>query len=108
SFTASAAIISGGLIGDVAGRTAVSTGKAQGFLAADGAITLAKSSKLAATQLLANLDGTGDSAMLNAVFTNGSMPLTFDSGGMLEGLAAISADLINLAVEGGSLSGSTP
>jgi hypothetical protein len=108
SMTATAAIISGGIMGDAAGKTAIATGRAQGFVAADGAITLARSSRIVATQVFENLNNTATGAVLDAVFTEGSLPLNFDSNGPLQGLAEILSDLASLSATDGLLSGTTP
>ncbi|HEY9510108.1 MAG TPA: hypothetical protein VIV82_09635, partial [Verrucomicrobiae bacterium] len=108
SMTATAAVISGGMIGDAAGKTSIATGRAQGILAADGEITLARSSRIAATLIFENLNNTANGAVLDAIFTEGSVPLNFDSNGPLQGLADITTDLTNLVAADGSLSGTTP
>jgi len=107
SFAEGSAIVSGGLIGDV-GRTTVSLGSAKGFVTADGAISLAKGSKIAAAQVLANQAGTANSDVIAAIFTDSNLSLGFDTGGTLAGLGLIRTDLNSLTLSGGTLAGPTP
>ncbi len=108
SFAAGSAIISGRLVGDAAGKTLATLGSAKGIVAAEGAVSLAKSTKLPAANLFANLQGGANGTVLADIFTDGSQPLLFDTGGPLAGLALIEADLAALHGSGGSLSGPTP
>ena len=108
-FGSNAAVISGGLIGDVAGGTAFKSGAIKsGILAADGNINLAKGAKVAAGSLFGNSFGTPNGAVIDAIFTDNSSALQFDTGGTLAGLALIQADLHNVGVTGGNLAGTTP
>jgi hypothetical protein len=107
--TSTAAVISGGLIGDVAGGTAFKSSPIKsGILAADGGINFAKGAKVAAGNLFANSLGTPNGAAIDAIFTDESSPLQFDTGGTLAGLALIETDLGGIAISDGSLSGTTP
>jgi hypothetical protein len=104
--TVGSAIISGGLIGDSAGGTSGSFGNsvsAKVFLAADGAINLT-STTIAANNELQSVTGANLSA-LNAIFTNNSSALLFDTGGTLQGLVLIETDLANIQDNSGTLSG---
>jgi hypothetical protein len=103
SFATGSAIISGGLAGDATGGTNVYLGSPLGFVAAAGAVNL-RSTTIPAGKLLANQTG-ANLAALNAIFTNNNMPLLFDTGGTLNGLALIEADLENIQDNGGTLSG---
>jgi hypothetical protein len=107
SFAAKAAIVSGGLMGDATGKTLVTLGSPNGFLAAVGGINLKKGTKIPAGNLFQNVSGPNLSA-INAIFTNASAPLAFDTGGNLAGLGLIETDLLGLGVSGGSLTGTTP
>jgi hypothetical protein len=107
--TSSAAVISGGMIGDVDGGTAFkSSAVKSGFLAADGAINFAKGMKVPAANIFANSQGTANGAAIDAIFTNNSTAIQFDTGGNLAGLALIETDLSAIAVVGGNLAGTTP
>ncbi len=103
SFAAGSAIISGGLVGDATGGTNVYLVSPLGFVAAGGAVNL-RSTTLPAGKLLANQTGVNLTA-LNAIFTNNNTPLLFDTGGTLNGLALIVADLENIQDNSGTLSG---
>jgi hypothetical protein len=103
SFAAGSAIISGGLVGDATGGTNVYLASPLGFVAAGGAVNL-RSTTLPAGKLLANQTGV-NLAALNAIFTNSNTPLLFDTGGTLNGLALIVADLENIQDNSGTLSG---
>lgn len=105
---AGGAVISGGLIGDAAGGTKLSSGKIKGFLAANGAVTLANSKVIAAANLFANAEATASGAVLDAIFTDQSTPLHFDTGGPLAGLALIQSDLATIGIVDGQLAGTTP
>jgi hypothetical protein len=107
AFSATAAVVSGGIIGDTAGKTAFSSGAASGYLAANGAINASK--KFPADDLFQNCQGSANGAMINAVFTDGSVPLQLSSGSSgLSALGLIESDLNALQNSGGSLSGTTP
>lgn len=95
NFGTGAAIVSGGLIGDSTGGTSVNLGKATGFVAAAGAVNLTKSTTIATVNLIANATGANLSA-INSIFTNNNLPLFFDTGGNLAGLALIETHLANL------------
>jgi hypothetical protein len=103
SFAATAAITSGGLVGDAAGGTAVYLASPLGFVAAAGGANL-RSTILPAGRLLANQTGANLSA-LSAIFTNSNLPLLFDTGGSLKGLMIIETDLTNIQDNSGTLSG---
>ena len=107
TFASGSAIVSGGLIGDATGGTTVSLGSAQGFVAAAGGVNLAASTTLAAANLLQNLGGS-NLAAVSAIFTNGGVPLLFDTGGNLAGLVLMETDLGNIRDNNGALSGTIP
>ena len=108
SFAAGAAIVSDGLLGDVAGKTTVSLGSAKGFLAVHGGINLASTTKIAAANVFKNLAPGANLSALNAIFTDASALLAFDAGGNLAGLGLIETDLAGLHISGGGLTGTTP
>ena len=106
-------MVSGGLIGDALDATTfqaatVSGSSATGWLAADGAINVANPSSITGVGRYANLLGSANGSVLNAIFTDSSLPLSFDSGGTLHGLALILADLAKITVAAGKLSGTVP
>jgi hypothetical protein len=103
SCAAGTAIISGGIVGDGAGKTSIKLGKAGGFVAAQGNVNM-KSTTMGAGNMLENVTGANLSA-IKAIFTNGGVPLQFNTGGNLQGLALIGNDLKNLENSAGSLSG---
>jgi hypothetical protein len=106
SFAATAAITSGGLVGDAAGGTTVYLASPLGFVAAAGGVNL-RSTTLPAGKLLANQTGANLSA-ISAIFTNSNLPLLFDTGGSLKGLMLIESDLTNIQNNSGTLSGTIP
>ena len=107
AFSATAAVVSGGVIGDAAGRTTFSCGAANGCLAADGSINLAK--KVPASNVFANSQGTANGAAIDAVFTDASVPLQISNGAAgLTALVLIGSDLNALQISDGSLAGTTP
>ena len=108
SFAAGAAIVSGGLLGDVAGKTTVSLGSAKGFLAVHGGINLVTTTKIATANVFKNLAAGANLSALNAIFTDASNLLTFDTGGNLAGLGLIETDLAGLHISAGNLTGTTP
>jgi hypothetical protein len=67
-----------------------------------------RSTTLSATKLLQNISSGGSLAALDAIFTNDNLPLTFDTGGNLQGLTLIENDLANLHDAGGALGGTIP
>lgn len=108
-FASSAAVASGGLIGDSVSKTVFSCGKAQGLLAADGSVNLARSVRVAPANLFQNQEGGANGAVIDAIFTDGLSPLTFDTGGTLAGLSLVEADLASLhASTSGALTGTAP
>jgi hypothetical protein len=107
SFAAGSAIVSGGLVSDVSGGTNTYLGSPAGFVAALGSVNL-RSTTLSATKLLQNISSGGSLAALDAIFTNDNLPLTFDTGGNLQGLTLIENDLANLHDAGGALGGTIP
>jgi len=102
-----AVVVSGGVIGDAAGKTKFSCGTANGYLAANETINLAK--KISASHVFQNSQGSANGAVIDAVFTDESEPLQIsgDSGGMTA-LGLIESDLSALQVSGGSLTGTIP
>jgi hypothetical protein len=55
-----------------------------------------------------NVSGGANLAAIDSIFTNGSSPLAFDTGGSLVGLGLIKTDLGNITISGGALTGTTP
>jgi hypothetical protein len=104
SFAAGSAIVSGGLVSDVVGGTNTFLGSPAGFVAALGSVNL-RSTTLAAAKLLQHISSGANLAAVDAIFTNNNLPLTFDTGGNLQGLTLIENDLTNLHDTGGTLSG---
>ncbi|MDB5171788.1 MAG: hypothetical protein JWN51_561, partial [Phycisphaerales bacterium] len=106
--TSTGAVVSGGLIGDQARGTSINPGNLQGFLAANGAIKLTNAFN--SSRLLPNLAGTPKGAVINAIWTSGGQPLSFDLPSQpLAGLALILTDLSALTLSsGGVLSGPIP
>ncbi len=107
SFAAGSAIISGGLIGDATGKTTLHLGSAKGFVAAEGSVNLL-STTIAAANLLQNVQSGANFSAINAIFTNNGLPLLFNTGGVLDGLSLILADLADLVDNSGVLSGTIP
>jgi hypothetical protein len=103
SCAAGSAIVSGGVVGDATGKTAVKLGQASGFVAAQSSVNM-KSTTIGPANLLQNVTGSNLSA-IKAIFTNGGAPLQFNSDGNLQGLMLIEVDLKNLENSAGSLSG---
>jgi hypothetical protein len=108
TFASGSAIVSGGSIGDSILKTAATLGGPAGFLAAEGVVNLGRSTKVAAANLLQNVHTNPSLSAINAIFTNGSVALLFDTGGNLVGLSLIETDLRNITISGGNLSGTTP
>ncbi|HWC60224.1 MAG TPA: hypothetical protein VHC44_11070, partial [Verrucomicrobiae bacterium] len=107
AFSATAAVVSGGIIGDTAGKTTFSCGAASGYLAANGAINASK--KVSASDIFQNSQGSANGAMIDAVFTDGSVALQISSGPAgPAALGLIESDLNALQISGGSLAGTTP
>jgi hypothetical protein len=109
TFSATAAVVSGGAIGDAAGGTNFSCGTANGFLAANGIIKIAPSVVVSASKVFQNSQSNANGAVINAVFTDGSAALQIESGlaGLVE-LGLIQTDLGAIHNSGGSLTGTTP
>ena len=109
AFSTTAAVVSGGVIGDTAGKTTFSCGAANGYLAANGTINLAKSVKISATDVLQNSAGDANGAAISAVFTDGSAALEISSGPAgMTALGLIESDLSTLQISGGNLTGTIP
>jgi hypothetical protein len=106
SFAAGSVLACDGLVGDAAGGTTVTLGKASGVVAAGGAVNL-KSTTIAATSLLQNLTGSNLAAVM-AIFTNSHAQLLFDTSGTLAGLGLMETDLAEIADNNGVLSGTIP
>lgn len=102
------AVISGGLIGDVAGATKLSSGRIYGFLAAEGAIRIANAKVVSPLQVFADSRLNANGPVLDAIFTDQGLPLRFDTGGLLAGLALMQLDASALAIAGGQLTGTQP
>jgi hypothetical protein len=107
AFSATAAIVSGGVIGDATGKTTFSCGAANGYLAANGTINLAK--KVPASNVFANSQGTANGGAIDAVFTDASAALQISNGpaGMIA-LGLMESDLNALQISDGGLTGTTP
>jgi len=108
SIASTAWVVSGGMIGDLAGATSFScsASKLQGVLAAEGNIN----GRFALTaHIFKNTFGTANGDELAAIFTDSSKPLSFDNTSLdLAGLALIQADLTALSVDlSGNFSGTT-
>jgi hypothetical protein len=117
SFTAGAAVISGGLIGDAGSKTAFKCAAASGFVASNGALNLLKLLKLSPANIVTNALGTANGLVLDGLFTNGALPLGLDivagggggsAAGDLGGLTLIGIDLGAISLNGGNLSGTLP
>jgi hypothetical protein len=104
NFAAGGAVVSGGLIGDAQGKTAISFSGGKGFLAGDGAVTLGKKAKIASANVFRNARGTDAGAAIDAIFTDSSVPLGVNG----TSLSMIQTDLNNLGVVDGVLGGTTP
>jgi len=111
---ANAAIVSGGVIGDdgvyVVGTTdsdaygtQITFGSDKGILAADFDINFGQTGKIYSAGVFENAAGTTNGAVINAIFTQGNVPLAFDNGG----LDLILGDLAKLRVDAktGNLTG---
>ncbi|HEX8911732.1 MAG TPA: hypothetical protein VF796_05190, partial [Humisphaera sp.] len=104
---AAGAVISGGSVGDAAGGTAISVKALQGFVASKGAVAAKAGTTLPAGRVFANSVG-GNAAVIDAVWTDGGLPLRFDrSAGDLAGLALIQADAQAIAASGSTLGGTS-
>jgi hypothetical protein len=108
SFAPGAAIVSGGLVGDLVNQTLLTCSRMAGMLAADGQVRAAKTTKLQPARFFPDAQGSANGAVLDAIFTTATSALTFDQGGSLQGLGLIEADLNALQVSEGSLSGTNP
>ncbi len=111
SMSAGSVVVSGGLIGDAAGKTAFWTSAAKGLLAAKGAVNLAHGVKVPLSNLFQNTGAAGNlnGPVIDAVFTNNSRRLALDNApGDLRGLALLEQDLLALHVVNGSLTGPIP
>jgi hypothetical protein len=104
SFAAGSAVISGGRVGDVTGNTTAHFGNALGFIAAEGSVNLS-STTIGSNNLLQNVTSGLNFTVINAIFTDSSLSLLFDTGGSLNGLGLIETDLTNIQDNSGSLSG---
>jgi hypothetical protein len=109
---APAAIVSAGLIGDVAGGTIFSSGSVKGILAAEGAINIVGVGNTSGATIIQNATP-ANKAAIDAIFTyNGGVPLAFDlvPGSLdLGGLGLILTDLKALHVGAdGNLTGPMP
>jgi hypothetical protein len=113
---ASAALVSGGSIGNAAAGTGLSVGTPSspglisGIVAAEGPINLLAGTVSPTAFFQGNVTGTNKAA-LDAIFTNGGQPLGFDLTNNLDlgGLALILSDLASLGVgPGGNLTGTQP
>jgi len=99
----SAAIVSGGVIGDAVGGTVLNTGNIQGIVGAKGAINLAPGVKTSGALFFGqNLTTTdpASAAAIDKIFTPGAFDVT-DSD--LQGLNMILRHLAGLTVSGGHL-----
>jgi hypothetical protein len=106
-----AALVSGGAIGDKSAGTVLKVDQVKGILAAENAINLAGPSDTQHAAFFGNnLRGTPDAAALDAIFTDLGKPLAFDLTGLdLKGLDLILADLAQLRLGAdGHLTGTRP
>jgi hypothetical protein len=102
------AIVSGGVLGDLAGGTTFSSGAVKGILAAIGDINFGGTGDTSSAAIFENAIG-ANAAAINAIFTQGGTPLSFDYLGTLDGLGLILTDLAALHVgSGGTLTGPIP
>lgn len=112
STAAGSNIVSGGVVGDVAGQTTFSTISAKGLLVAKGAINLAKGTVIALANIYQSVGtpGNANGPVIDAIFTNNSSALMFDlNPGDLQGLLLIETDLKNLqAGSNRTLTGTIP
>src|SRR5262249_8465631 len=106
---ANAAIVSGGLIGDAAGGTALSAGGVAGILAAKGDIAFGAVGDLSRGSIFTPATGV-NAAAIDAIFTDQGRPLTIDTTAQgLSDLDLILADLVDLHVgSDGNLTGPKP
>ena len=74
-----AAIVSGGVIGDVAGGTTLSSGAIKGILAAKADIAFGGTGNIKRSTIIENASG-ANAAAIDAIFTQGGNPLEFDVG----------------------------
>ncbi|HWE93969.1 MAG TPA: hypothetical protein VG269_08405 [Tepidisphaeraceae bacterium] len=105
-----AAVVSGGLIGDVTQGTSISFGTFSGFVAAIGAIKFGTTGTLTSSRVFQNLAAGSPSAVaINNIWTNGGLPLAFDVVPPdLQGLNLILTDLNALKIgTNGNLTGTT-
>jgi hypothetical protein len=104
-----AAIVSGGEIGDAAAGTVLSAAGVSGILAAEGDMSLGSVGDMSGAQVFADTQG-ANTAAIDAIFTNLGNPLAIDTTPQgLNNLALILADLAALHVGGdGNLTGSVP
>jgi hypothetical protein len=112
SLDAKSAVVAAGGIGDAAAGTTLSvTGTVSGIVGAEGAINLSKAVNLAPGSFFrGNLKATPSASAIDAIFTNGGLPLSFDINSLdLAGLSLILTHLSALHVgSDGNLTGTTP
>jgi hypothetical protein len=111
SIGSTGAVVSGGAIGNPSAGAALSLGDdLRGIVAAEGGINSTSRINKQGGYLGANLATTdaASKAAIDAIFTNGGHPLTFDSNGLdLGGLRLILQDLSAQYVKNGKLTGTT-
>jgi hypothetical protein len=104
----SAAIVSGGVIGDAAGGTVLSSGSIKGIIAAEVHINFGSTGNTSAASIFNSATG-ANAAAIEALFTENHVPLSFDLTGLdLGGLKLILKDLAALTVVHGVLTGPVP
>jgi hypothetical protein len=103
------AIVSGGLLGDAAAGTALSTGVVSGILAAEGDISFGNMGDTSGAHILDDASGV-NAAAIDAIFTDQGNLLVIDTTPQgLHNLALILTDLAALHVgPDGNLTGPTP
>jgi hypothetical protein len=111
NIASTAAIVSAGRIGDLAGGTIFSSGAIKGILAAEGGINFGGIGNTSGATIIPNATGQNKTT-IDAIFTNGGAPLAFDltpGSLLLDGLTLILTDLNdNLKVVNGGLTGTVP
>jgi hypothetical protein len=99
SIDTTAAIVSGGVIGDLAGGTTFSSGSVKGILAAKGDINFGNVGNTTLAAIFENATGM-NAAAIDAIFTDGGQRLGLDINALdLAGLGLILTDLGNLHVD---------
>ncbi|MDB5289466.1 MAG: hypothetical protein JWL69_707, partial [Phycisphaerales bacterium] len=103
TFASTAAVISGGMIGDAAQGTSLTISSFSGILAAEGSIKFNSTSKTNASRTFQNL--TPNTTNWNAINNIWASAATFDAGGSLIGLQLLLTEMNKLTISGGVLTG---